>query len=63
MSLAPQIAPVDIVATALSRAGLDPAEYHLADLLHDLRDDSALPLREAVHTSIFLRLARDNRRR
>lgn len=59
MALIATITPVDVVTAALRRAGLDPEAYILADIIHDLRDATAMPIIQAVGTDLFLRIVRD----
>lgn len=60
MSLIATASPTDVVTAALRRAGLDPLAYVVSDIVHDLRDATAMHITEAVGGDLFLRIARDN---
>lgn len=62
MSLLPSTSPADVVAAALVRAGLDPQDYVVSDIVHDLRDSTAMHITQAVGTDLFLRIVRDSTR-
>lgn len=47
------------VTCAIVSAGEDPAEYNVADLVHDLMDESAGAPMRMLGTSLFRRLLAD----